>query len=41
MLLLTLALPATAAAVYKPISFDDVDFVSKNVGFAVGTPESL
>lgn len=40
-LFVTLVLPATAAAVYKPVSFDDVDFVSKNVGFAVGTPGSL
>lgn len=30
-----------AAAVYKPDSFQDVDFISKSVGFAVGTPGSL
>lgn len=34
-------LPAAAAAVYKPGSFQDVDFISKSIGFAVGTPGSL
>lgn len=33
--------PAAAGAAYKPTSFEDVDFVSKTVGFAVGTPGSL
>jgi photosystem II stability/assembly factor-like uncharacterized protein len=39
--LVAAALPAAAAAVYKPDSFQDVDFISKSIGFAVGTPGSL
>jgi photosystem II stability/assembly factor-like uncharacterized protein len=40
-MLLAALLPSAAAAIYKPVSFEDVDFISKDVGFAVGTPGCL
>ena len=39
-LLVGAALPAVSAA-FRPVSFEDVDFVSTSTGFAVGTPGSL